>query len=100
MPDWHVYLIRTRFGALYTGITTDVERRVAEHAQAGRGGAKYLRSKGPLVLVYEASIGSRMLALKVERSLKSLSKKDKERIVAARPDAGELLARLGISTTA
>ena len=93
---WHVYLVRTRLGTLYTGITTDVARRLEEHGDNRPGGAKYLRSKGPLELVYAAPIGSHALALRVEKSLKALSKRDKERIVATRPDGAALLDRLGL----
>ena len=94
--EWHVYVVRTRYGALYTGITTDVARRLAEHEDARPGGAKYLRSKGPLELAYAAKIGTRALALKVERSLKALSKQEKEHIVATRPDGDALIDWLGV----
>ena len=44
VPLWHLYLLETAAGALYTGITTDVERRLAEHA-AGRGAKAPARGK-------------------------------------------------------
>jgi putative endonuclease len=91
MAEWHVYLVRTRYGALYAGITTDVSRRLAEHRGAGGKGARYLRSKGPLQLAYSAKIGGRALALKVERSIKKLPKRRKEAIVARRLSARALL---------
>lgn len=97
MQDWHIYLVRTRHGSLYTGVATDVARRLTEHEGAGGRGAKYLRSKGPLKLAYEMKIGRRALALKVERSIKKLSKDQKERIVATTPDADALLHLLGFS---
>ena len=97
MQEWHIYLVRTRHGSLYTGVATDVARRLVEHEGAGGRGAKYLRSKGPLQLVYEMKIGDRALALKVERSVKKLSKDQKERIVMATPDGQELLHLLGLS---
>ena len=97
MQEWHVYLVRTRHGSLYTGVATDVARRLVEHEGAGGRGAKYLRYKGPLQLVYEMKIGDRALALKVERSVKKLSKDQKERIVMATPDGQELLHLLGLS---
>ena len=95
MDEWYLYLIRTRYGTLYTGIATDVIRRLAEHAGA-RSGSKYLRSKGPLQLAYQAKIGSRALALKAEHCVKRLSKQRKEQIVAAKPGGEELLETLGI----
>jgi len=76
---WFLYLIRCRNNTLYTGITTDVNRRFAEH-QAGKG-AKYLRGKSPLLLVYQQAVGSHADALKTEISIKKLSKKDKERMI-------------------
>ena len=72
MPRWSVYLLRCRGGALYTGIATDVARRLREHRQ-GRG-AKYLRGKGPLRLVFKHVIGSKGLALRVEYRIKQLPK--------------------------
>lgn len=96
MGTWHLYLIRTRYGALYAGIATDVARRMAQHEQSRRSGAKYLRAKAPLALVYQARFGSRSLALRAEHSLKKLPKKEKEKIVAAAPSGPELLSLLGI----
>lgn len=96
MHQWHLYLIRTRLGTLYTGIATDVARRYDEHCAGGQTGAKYLRAKGPLAVVYQVPIGSRALALKVEHGLKRLTKTGKEAIVNEQPRAEVLLAMLGI----
>lgn len=68
---WHLYLIETASGALYTGITTDVQRRLGEHG-TGRG-AKALRGKGPLVLVHHEVVGTRSAALKLESAVKRLT---------------------------
>lgn len=92
---WFVYLIRTRQGYLYAGITTDVAQRLAEH-EGGKRGAKYLRAKGPLQVVYKAQIGSRSLASKVEYRIKRLSKLKKERIIAERLDKLALLDLLNL----
>lgn len=73
---WQLYLVRCADGSLYTGIATDVERRFAEH-QAGKG-AKYLRGRGPLQLVYRQAAGDRSQALRLERAVKALRKTDKE----------------------
>jgi putative endonuclease len=96
MPEWHVYLVRTRQGTLYTGIATDVSRRLSEHERAGERASKYLRSRGPLELAYQTKIGSHSLALKVERSVKQLTRKQKERIVTTTPAGEELLELLGL----
>ncbi|ELP5727176.1 GIY-YIG nuclease family protein [Vibrio vulnificus] len=77
--DWSVYLIRTRHNALYCGVTNNLERRFAAHQQ-GKG-AKALRGKGPLELVWAFAVGSHSTALKVEHYIKSLRKLDKERLV-------------------
>jgi putative endonuclease len=97
MQIWYVYFVRTRFGSLYTGIATDVTRRLAEHEQPNGRGAKYLRSKGPLELAYQAEIGDRALALRVERCIKKLSKDQKESIVTSTPVGEDLVRLLGLS---
>jgi putative endonuclease len=76
MPVYSIYLVRCRNGSLYTGIATDVARRLAEH-EDGAKGAKYLRGKRPLKLVYERKIGDRSLALKIECRIKRLTKEEK-----------------------
>ncbi|ASG01935.1 MAG: GIY-YIG nuclease family protein [Vibrio anguillarum] len=79
-PDWWVYLVRTRYQALYCGITTDVERRFVQH-QTGKG-AKALRGKGPLLLVWSQRVeGGKSLALKTELAIKKLTKLQKEQLV-------------------
>ena len=81
MFDWHLYLVRCRDGSLYTGIATNVARRFAEHQGKGDAGAKYLRGRGPLMLVFQKKLGSRSLALSVESKVKKLSKARKEVLI-------------------
>lgn len=96
-PQWHVYIVRTRDGMLYTGITTDVERRLAEHrADEGRG-ARYLRGRNPLEIVYRKKLGDRSLALRVECRLKRCARADKQAIVSGQLSRRTLLRRLGVS---
>lgn len=90
MSEWYFYLIRTRYGALYAGITTDVCRRLTEHENSEKG-AKYLRSKGPLRLAYQVKVGNRNLALKVEHCVKKLPKLKKEQIIEENPGRATLL---------
>jgi len=66
---------------LYTGITTDVARRFAEHQENNSAGAKYLRGRGPLMLVFQKKLGSRSLALGVESKVKKLPKARKEELI-------------------
>jgi putative endonuclease len=82
MADWSLYLVRCRDGSLYTGITTDVARRFAEHRENKGIGAKYLRGREPLELVFQKKLGSRSLALGVESKVKKLSKARKEELLS------------------
>ncbi len=75
---WNLYIIRCSGGELYTGVTTDVPRRLAEHQSGGPKAAKYLRGRGPLALVYQEYVGSRGDALRRELVVKKLSKAAKE----------------------
>jgi len=77
--QWFLYIIRCNNGHLYTGISTDVERRLGEH-RSGKG-AKYLRGKGPIELVLQQSIGSHSDALRAEAAVKRLSRKEKEAVI-------------------
>jgi putative endonuclease len=77
MSDWSVYMLRCGDGSLYTGIATDVQRRIAEH-ELGKRGAKYLRGRGPLELVYQRAVGDRSVATRVEHCIKQLPRIEKE----------------------
>jgi putative endonuclease len=80
-PSWHVYLVRCADGSLYTGIATDVERRVQEHNSDDAVGAKYTRARRPVTLVYHEAVDSRSAALKREHALRKMAKADKENMV-------------------
>jgi putative endonuclease len=84
MPRWSVYMVRCRDGVIYTGITTDLERRLAQHVGRRAGGAKFLRGRGPLCVLLQRPVGSRGLALAVEARLKRLGRPDKLALVARR----------------
>lgn len=89
--DWSVYLVRCADETLYAGITTDVDRRFEEHA-AGRG-AKYLRGRGPLELVFQAVVGERGVALRVEHRVKRLTRAEKESLCRRPRALNELVQR-------
>lgn len=92
MPaTWHLYIVRCRDGTLYTGIATDVTRRLAEHEGAGPRGARYLRGRGPLTLALALEVGARGAALRLEHRVKRMSRADKEALVAD-PAAARALA--------
>ena len=93
--DWYLYLVRCRDGSLYTGITTDVARRLAEHRGSGGAGAKYLRGRGPLTLVFQKKVGGQSLALGVERKVKKLSKARKEELVQDRMQIESIIKQAG-----
>jgi len=76
----YVYVLRCGDGTLYTGYTTDVDRRVAEHA-AGEG-AKYTRGRTPLELVCVESFESRSAAMRREHEIKQLDRPRKESLVS------------------
>ncbi|MFQ5487213.1 MAG: GIY-YIG nuclease family protein [Gammaproteobacteria bacterium] len=87
MDNWYVYVVRCADGTLYTGIATDVRRRIAEHNGAGRRGAKCLRGRRPVRLVYQESFSSRSDAMKREYQIKQFGRALKERLVTAAPAA-------------
>jgi len=78
---WSVYLVRCADGTLYTGITNDVPRRVDSHNQ-GKG-ARYTRARLPVVLVYQALVGSRADASRREAAIKRLARSAKLALVRA-----------------
>ncbi len=92
MKDWHLYIIRTRGGELYTGITTDVQRRFTEHKAGGVKAARYLRGRGPLSLIFSQEVGNRSEASKAEWAVKQLPKTNKEALAAGRLSLESILA--------
>ena len=72
---WHLYILRCKDGSLYTGITTDVEKRLEMH-RSGKG-AKYTRGRAPLELVYREECGDHSAALERELEVKALPRKEK-----------------------
>jgi putative endonuclease len=77
---WFVYVVRCSDQSLYTGVTTDAERRIEEHND-GRG-ARYTRSRGPVKLVYLEQVLDRGTALKREHEIKRMSVAGKKALVA------------------
>ena len=84
---WKLYILRCGDGSLYTGITTDVDKRLEAH-RAGKG-AKYTRGRGPLELVYREDCGDHSAALRRELEIKALSREEKlALILGAAADPG------------
>ena len=78
--EYSVYIVRCADDTYYTGIAADVARRIAEHESSPRG-AKYLKGRGPLTLVYSASIGDRASAARIEYRVKQLSRTEKKALI-------------------
>ncbi len=77
--NWYLYILRCKDDTLYTGITTDVEKRLEAH-RSGKG-AKYTRGRSPLELVYRESCGSHSDALKREHQVKMLTREEKQNLI-------------------
>jgi putative endonuclease len=85
---WYIYLLRCANGDLYTGISTDVARRLQQHVD--NRGARRLRGKGPLQLVFSHPVGDRSQALRLECRVKRLSRLQKEALVRGERDLPSL----------
>jgi putative endonuclease len=81
--EFSVYILRCADNSYYTGIAADVDRRIAEHENSPRG-AKYLKGRGPLTLVFSETVGNRSTASRVEHRVKKLSRADKEELIDGR----------------
>jgi putative endonuclease len=77
---WFVYIIQSEKGHLYTGITTDVERRFKEHSDSKKG-AKYFRGNIPVEVVYRKTFKDRSSASKYEFVIKKMTRVDKIKLI-------------------
>ena len=82
--NWYLYILRCKDDTLYTGITTDVEKRLEQH-RSGKG-AKYTRGRAPLELVYQESCTDHSAALKREREVKALPREDKRILIQTKKE--------------
>lgn len=88
--DFSLYIVRCADGSLYTGIATNVRKRLAEH-EAGARGAKFLRGKGPLEVVFSENVGDRASALRLEYRVKQLTRTQKLALVCGERRLADLL---------
>jgi putative endonuclease len=79
--NWFTYILRCADNTLYTGITTDISRRVSEH-NGHKLGAKYTRARQPVNVVYQETFTSRSEAAKREFAIKKLTKDNKELLIS------------------
>ena len=82
LKPWFVYILRCADNTLYTGVTTDISRRLNQHNGKIKNGAKYTRHRQPVELVYQETSDSRSEACKREYAIKDLSKPQKEILIA------------------
>jgi putative endonuclease len=81
---WFVYMVACNDGSLYTGITTDLERRTREH-NTGKGAARYTRTRRPVRLAYWEAAKNRSEAARREYRIKNLPAEKKRNLVASFP---------------
>ena len=93
---WWLYLLDCD-GRLYTGISTDPERRYQEHLSGGAKGARFTRTATRIVLLWRVPVGDRALALRAEHRLRRLPRTGKLQIIADISDGAGLLARLQLT---
>ncbi len=87
---WHIYIVCCRDNSYYTGITTDLRRRLKEHNSAKKG-AKYTRTRQPVALVYAEKAASRSIATRREEQIKKLPLASKRELIKTCPPANVLL---------
>ena len=80
---WYTYIVRCSDNSLYTGVTTDLERRVDEHNSSDKG-SKYTKTRSPVKLVYDETHTDRSSSCKRESEIKKLSRTDKLKIINER----------------
>lgn len=80
--QWYTYIVKCSDNTLYTGVTTDLERRVNEHNNSDKG-AKYTKTRRPVKLVYNETYTDRSSSSKRESEIKKLSRIDKLKIINA-----------------
>ena len=81
--SWFVYIIQNEKGHYYTGITTDLARRLKEHSTSKKG-AKFFRTGAPVDMVFTKKFANRSLASKFEAAVKKLSRAEKINLVTTK----------------
>jgi len=92
--NWIVYILECSDNTLYTGITKDIERRMAEHENGT--GAKYTKGRGPFKVVYSELQPTMSLALKREAKIKSLDRSAKQKLTSCAHMVKQLIQPCGI----
>jgi len=79
---WHVYILQCADGTFYTGITTDLDRRIKEHNTSPKS-AKYTRGRRPVKLVFSCKMKDKAEASKEEHRIKQLSREKKSELISS-----------------
>lgn len=81
MKNWFVYIAKCKNNSLYTGITTNIKRRELEHNTNNKSGAKSLRSKRPIKIIYKEMFHNQTEAAKRERAIKNWKREYKLKLI-------------------
>ncbi len=84
ISSYSIYILRCSDDTYYTGITTELKRRIKEHNTSAKG-AKYTRSRRPVVLIYHEDCGDKPSALKREKAIKKLTRDQKTALIHSNP---------------
>jgi putative endonuclease len=85
---WYCYILECADGSLYTGITTDIKRRVNEHNFSNKKGARYTRLKRPVILKYFETLENQSQARKREAAIKNWKREEKIKLIYSKPKMG------------
>lgn len=83
--EWYMYVLECSDGTFYTGITTDVKRRLYEHNNTSKG-AKYVKARRPAAVIYSTDFENRSAAAKAEYKFKKLTRPQKANIIYGHTD--------------
>lgn len=78
---WFVYILKCADGTYYTGITTDLNKRLRQHNGQASGGARYTRSRRPVKLAWSSTRDSRSSAARSEHTIKQMDRLSKEHFI-------------------
>ena len=78
---WYLYIVECKDGSLYTGISTDIQRRIWEHNTSDKLGSKSLRGKRPVKMVYSEEYNTQSDARQRETSIKTWTRKYKLKLI-------------------
>ncbi|MGM0444676.1 MAG: GIY-YIG nuclease family protein [Fibrobacterota bacterium] len=88
---WFLYIIETDDNRLYTGVTTDVSRRLSQHRGERAGGARFFRGRRAVAVRFRCALPDRSSAQRLEYAVKRLKKHQKEELITGRIQAKSLL---------